>query len=85
MAAQQILMIHQQESRHSAQLSEAMHTWLVPRVLARLLEREISARYSCDPDICSAEPTPVTQRQASSCVKFRDMPQPIIPACTALR
>ena len=63
---------------------EAHRTWLVPKVLARLLEREMSARYSCDPDICSAEPTPVTQRQAKSCVKFRDIPQPIMPACPAL-
>lgn len=55
----------------------------MPIVLALLLDMDMSAKYSCDPDICSAEPTPVTQRQASSCVKFRDIPQPIIPAAPA--
>ena len=57
-----------------------MHAWLVPMVRARLLEALMSARYSCAPDICSAEPRPVTQRHASSCAKLRDAPHPTMPA-----
>lgn len=54
--------------------------WLVPRVRARLVDREISVRNSCAPAICNALPIPVTHRHASSCPKVPDIPHPIIPA-----
>ena len=51
----------------------------MPRVRARLLLAEMSVRKSCAPAICSALPSPVTQRQASSCPKLPASPHPIMP------
>lgn len=55
-------------------------TWLVPRHCARFSVVEMSARNSCAPVFCSAEPTPVRHRAASSCPKSAARPQPIMPA-----
>lgn len=51
----------------------------MPSVRARLPETEMSVRKSCAPAICSALPTPVTQRHTSSCPNVPDMPQPTMP------
>ena len=55
-------------------------TWLVPRHCARFSGVEMSARKSCAPVFCSADPTPVRHRAASSCPKLLDSPHPIMPA-----
>lgn len=53
--------------------------WFRPSERARLPGFEMSAKNSCAPVICSADPMPVTQRQSSSCLKLVDIPQPSMP------
>jgi len=44
-----------------------MHAWLVPRQRDLLSALLMSARHSWEPDICKAEPSPVTHLHAKSC------------------